>query len=378
MSEKVQVARASAIAGGILALLKLAIGLFSGSLALISEGIHSSLDFLVTIATWLSVKKSDVPADHEHHYGHGKIENLTAFAQALLLVVTAFWIIRQAWDHFTHGPDMRQVDLGLGWGLALAVVCISLIVDFSRSRALARAAKKFRSQALEADALHFGTELLSSFAVLVGLLLLKFGGEKFRIADPIAALLVALIMIITAIRLGRRSADVLVDRAPEGVEQEVHNLIRGVAGVRDVYRVRARQSGARTFVDATITVDPAIDMTIGHEISDNVELRVTEKFPNLDILVHVEPAAPPPVHLDPTVLVRTTAEQMKIRLHAIRIRELAGMLYINFHAEFPPDMTLAQAHQRVTEFEESLHARIPKVADIISHIEPLQPDTSEI
>src|ERR1051325_4828288 len=162
MSEKLQVARTSAIAGGALALLKLLIGIMSGSLALVSEGIHSSLDFLVTLATWVSVKNADEPADSEHHYGHGKIENLTAFAQALLLLVTAMWIIMQAINHLRGTPppppDYR-------WGLAVAVICISLVIDFTRSRALSRAAKKFNSQALEGDALHFGTELLSSAAV---------------------------------------------------------------------------------------------------------------------------------------------------------------------------------------------------------------------
>jgi cation diffusion facilitator family transporter len=367
MSEKVQVARSSAIAGGTLALLKLGIGVFAGSLALVSEGIHSSLDFFVTLATWLSVKKADVPADREHHYGHGKIENLTAFAQALLLVVTAGWIIKEACQHLVLQD--QTLEMGNGWWAAVAVVGVSLVVDLSRSRALARAARKYNSQALEADALHFGTELISSAAVLVGLLLVKLGGPRFWIADPAAALFVALIMIITGVRLGRRAADVLVDRAPEGVEQETLELIRGVAGVRSVSRVRARQGGARTFVDATITVDPAIGLAAGHEIADNVELRVTEKFPHVDIVVHVEPAPP---EEEPAELVRKVAGEMQVRLHAIRIREIGGHLYINFHAEFPPEMTLAAAHERVTELEERVRARVPGVAEVLSHIEPAE------
>jgi cation diffusion facilitator family transporter len=365
MSEKVQVARTSAIAGGSLALLKLVVGVVSGSLALISEGIHSSLDFLVTLATWLSVKSADVPADREHHYGHGKIENLTAFAQALLLLVTGCWIVKTGYDRaMTPG---EAGDLEGSWYAAVAVVSISLVVDLNRTRILSKAAKKFHSHALEADALHFGTELLSSFAVLASLLLGKFGGARFRLADPLAAIFVALIMIITALRLGRRAADVLVDRAPEGVEEEVHRLIQAVAGVRRVSRVRARQSGARTFVDATITVDPEIGLTQGHEIADNVELRVTEKFPNLDILVHVEPGVP---QEDPTAVIRKAAEELHIDLHAIRVRELGGHLHIYFHAEFPPEMTLAAAHEKVTELEELIRERVVGVAEVLSHIEP--------
>ena len=232
---------------------------------------------------------------------------------------------------------------------------------------MSRAAKKFKSQALEADALHFGTELLATASVLVGLLLLKLGGPKFWIADPIAATFVATIMIITAVRLARRSADVLIDRAPVGVEEETQSLIRGVAGVREVTRIRARQSGASTFVDATITVDPGIALSAGHEIADNVELRVTEKFPNLDILVHVEPAPPAD---DPAHMIRQTAQEMAISVHAIRIRELHGHLYINFHAVFPPEMTLAAAHLRITDLEERLRQKLSGVAEIISHMEP--------
>ncbi len=340
------------------------IGILSGSLALISEGIHSSLDFVVTLATWISVKTADVPADREHHYGHGKIENLTAFAQALLLVVTGFWILKTAYD---HAMTPEHLVLDQRWYAAIGVVGISFIVDLTRSRALARAARKFNSQALEADAMHFGTELISSLAVLVSLILTKWDSQRFAIADPVAAIFVAGVMIITAVRLGKRAADVLVDRAPKGVEEAVHAMIQGVAGVKQVSRVRARQSGARTFVDATISVDAALGLTEGHEIADNVELRVTEKFPNLDILVHVEPAAG---QEDPSAIVRKAAEELKIELHAIRIRELSGHWYINFHAEFPPQMTLAAAHEKVTELEDLIRERVAGAAEVLSHIEP--------
>jgi len=373
MSEKIQVARTSAIAGGTLALFKLAIGILTGSLALVSEGIHSTLDFVVTLGTWFSVKTADVPADREHHYGHGKVENLSAFAQAILLVATAFWILVEAYRHLTS--EKVEIDAGAGWYAAILVLGISIVVDLSRSRALGRAAKKFNSQALEADALHFGTELLSSGAVLLSLVVVKLGpwilpqvAPQLSKADPLAAMFVAGIMLFTALRLGRRAADVLIDRAPEGVEDAVQKLIRGVAGVRDVSRVRARQSGSSTFVDATITVDPEIGLAAGHQISDNVELRVTEKFPNLDILVHVEPDAP---NVDHMQVIRDAALEMKIALHALRIRDFDGHLYINFHAEFPPEMTLAAAHQRVTELEETIRKRIPSVAEIESHLEPV-------
>ncbi|MGN6367808.1 MAG: cation-efflux pump [Phycisphaerae bacterium] len=365
MSEKVAVARTSAIAGGTLALLKLVIGLLTGSLALTSEGIHSSLDFGVTLVTWMSVRTSDVPADDQHHYGHGKIENLSAFGQAILLVVTGLFILVESYHHLAGKNGEMHVDAGV-WA-AIGVVAISLCVDLWRSRALYLAAKKFQSQALEADALHFGTELLSSGVVLAGLIAVKFGGPQMAKADPIAAMFVAGVMIFTAIRLGRRSADVLIDRAPEGLEEQMQELIRGVPGVRDVGRIRARQSGAATFVDATITVDPSIGLAAGHQISDNVELRVTEKHPNLDIVVHVEPAA---MGEDHTAAVRELGDAMKLKLHAIRIRDIDGHLYINFHVDLPPEMTLAAAHRVVSELEERIRRRLLSTAEIESHMEP--------
>jgi cation diffusion facilitator family transporter len=365
MSEKVQVAATSALMGGTLALLKLAIGFFTGSLSLISEGFHSSLDFFVTLVTWFSVKSADIPADDKHHYGHGKVENLSAFAEAILLVLTGFWILWEAYQHLTAAEKVKESP---GLWVAIGVLVVSILVDITRSRALYKAAKKFNSQALEADALHFGTELLSSTVVLLGLLALRLGGERFYWTDPAAAICVAAVMIFTAMRLGRRAADVLVDRAPEGLEKQMQELIRDVPGVRDVGRIRARQSGGNTFVDATITVDPAIDLTAGHQISDDVELRVTEKFPNLDIVVHVEPGAPAEDHPG---AIRELAEGMKMKLHAVRIREIDGRLYVNFHAEFPPEMTLAAAHSQVSELERRIRRRLPDVAEIDSHMEPL-------
>jgi cation diffusion facilitator family transporter len=371
MSEKAHVARSSAFAGATLAILKLTIGFLTGSLALISEGFHSTLDFGVTLVTWLSVKSADLPADTEHHYGHGKIENLSAFGQAILLVVTGFFILKEAYTRLAATDPAAGVHhmpvVDKGWYAAIAVVAVSLVVDLSRSRALARAARKFKSQALEADALHFGTELLSSAVVLVGLLVIRIGGEKYYWADPLAAMFVAGVMIFTALRLGRRAADILVDRAPEGLEESMHDLISTVAGVQNVSRVRARQSGSNTFVDATITVDPAIGLSAGHQISDDVEHRVTEKFPNIDILVHVEPGAQA---VDHVAVIRDLAAHMDISVHAIRLRDIGGALYVNFHAEFPPETTLAEAHHRVTQLEERIEAQIPGIAEIESHLEP--------
>jgi len=364
MSGKTDIARSSALASGVLTVLKLAVGIFTGSLALTSEGLHSLLDTLATLTTWLSVRNSDRPADAEHHYGHGKLENLSAFAESILLVMTGLYIIKGAIEHLRAGglesdPQVFQ------W--AILVIVISLVVDISRSIVLSRAAREFGSQALEADALHFTTELLSSGFVLVGLLLVRLGGRQFWWADPIAALAVAVIMIWIAVRLAKRSADVLVDRAPEGLEKQIQDLIRRVPGVRDVLRVRARQSGPALFVDATIKVDPNITLLGGHEIASTVELAVTEAHKNTDITVHVEPGDTTGTQTD---AIRELAGAMGLTVHALRIRDISGRLYVNFHVDLPPHMPLAEAHHLVSQLEERIRLRLPEVAEIDSHPEP--------
>jgi cation diffusion facilitator family transporter len=367
MSEKHDTARSSAIVSGILSALKLGAGILSGSLALVSEGIHSLLDFLVTLATWFSVRAADVPADKTHHYGHGKIENLSAFTEAILLLATAMFI---CWEAVVRLVRLEPIRIDDTWWWAIAVIVVSIIVDISRSIVLTRAAKKFRSQALEADALHFTTELLSSAAVLASLLITKFAGPNYAWADPIAAIVVSAIMLITSARLGKRAADALIDRAPEGIESAMQATIRRVPGVCDVPRVRARTSGANTFVDVTITVDPAISMAAGHQIADTVEHAVTESHPHIDLIVHVEPAESVG---DETAAIRDLATGMNLKVHAIRIRHIHGQLHINFHAEVPPTMTIAEAHTLITTLEERIRTRLPHVAEIDSHMEPARP-----
>jgi cation diffusion facilitator family transporter len=363
MSEKARIARFSAIASAVLTALKLSVGIMTGSLALTSEGIHSLLDFLATLVTWISVRTSDRPADEQHHYGHGKLENLSAFGESIMLVMTGFWIVNDATARLIAGSARN----GVMFHWAILVIVISIAVDVSRSIALSRAAKKYASQALEADALHFTTELFSSGLVLLALILVQFGGRQFWWADPAAAIGVALVMIYIACRLAKRSADILVDRAPAGLEKQMQELIRRVPGVHDVPRVRTRQSGAATFVDATIKVDPNVTLQGGHEIASCVELAVTEAHPHMDITVHVEPAE---VTNDDADVIRELAHGMGLALHALRIREISSRLYVNFHVELPAQMQLAEAHKKVTDLEERIRLRIPQVAEIDSHLEP--------
>jgi cation diffusion facilitator family transporter len=363
-SGKIIVARNSALVSLALTILKLSVGIFTGSLALISEGIHGGIDLLATFATWLSVRVSDAPADEKHNYGHGKIESLSAFGQSILLTLTAIGIVAEAISRLVHRSTIEPPQ-HLSW--AIVAIVVSMAVDTSRALALRAAARRYKSMALHADAAHFSTEIISSALVLVGLIMTREGSNRLAWADTAAAVGVACVMLYVAWHLANESADVLMDRAPEGLEADLQQIVRRVPGVRDVPRIRARVAGNRTFLDMTITVDPALAIEAGHAISSSVELALTEKIPSLDVLVHVEPADPTNDVADE---IRSLAAGMRLQLHALRIREIHDRLYVTFHLELDPKITLAAAHAVVTSLEERIRQGIPRVAEIDSHLEP--------
>ncbi len=360
--DKRSVARNSVLASTLLTFAKLAVGFYSGSLAMISEALHSALDLLATVATWQSVRISDLPADKSHHYGHEKIEHLAAFTEGILLFLTALWIAKRATTEFFTPTPLPRTNI---W--PFLVIAISLVVDASRSRALRRAGRQFSSAALSADARHYTVDLGASAVVLLSLLAIHFYGNQARWADPVGALLIAVIMLATAIHLARNSADALMDRAPDGLAPGVQETMRRVAGVCDVPRIRVRQSGTKSFVDATITVDPQTSIQEGHRIASSAELAATERFPALDITLHVEPASAGASHVE---AIYDLAAGMGLPLHAVRVREINARLYINFHVELPPEMPLGEAHKTVTELEERIRMRLPAAAEVDGHLEP--------
>jgi len=366
MTEKIKTAQFSALASLALTGIKLTVALLTGSLALQAESIHSAIDTFTTIITLVAVRVADLPADRNHNYGHGKVENLSAFAEAIILIITVIWIIRHAFETFVAQQPGFPIDAKyLPYGFA--VVLLAIGVDITRSIQLYRTAKKFGSQALEADALHYTTDLFSSSAVLVGLLAVKIGGQNFWWADPVAALVVAAIMGFAALKLAKMSIDVLVDRAPEGIEEAMQNTIRRVPGVCDVPRVRARKSGNKIFVDATITVDPQASMERGHQIASSVEFAAGEENKDMDITIHVEPADQSASKIE---VINELAQSLNLKIHALRIRIFNGQLYVNFHLELPPLTPLTDAHKLVTTLEDRIRLRLPEVAEIDSHLEP--------
>ncbi len=279
-AEKHRVALVSVLAAVGLTGSKLVIGLLTGSLGILSEALHSGLDLVAALMTLFAVRASAKPPDADHHFGHGKIENLSALGETLLLLITCGWIILEAFHRLLGTGVVVEVN---AW--SYIVVLGSIIVDYRRSRALMRVARKTRSQALEADALHFSTDIWSSAVVFVGLLGAQFG---YQAADAIAALVVALIVIGVSYRLGRRSVDVLLDKAPSGLAETVRRRSLEIPEVLDAHDIRVRSSGNETFVELSLHLDPTLTLENAHEITHKVAERIRSISEGLNVQIHTE------------------------------------------------------------------------------------------
>ena len=281
VKEKKKVAFISVIAAVFLTGFKLLIGLLTGSLGILSEALHSGLDLVAAVITYFSVKISDKPADDEHNYGHGKIENLSALIETFLLLITCVWIIYEAVDRIVNKNTHIEVTI---W--SYIVVISSIIIDINRSRMLSKAAKKHNSQALEADALHFSTDIWSSVVVLFGLIGAQFG---LHLADSVAAIAVALIVLFVSYRLGKRAIDVLLDSAPKESKNIVNQVLVKYPEVKRFHQVKIRTSGADTFIKFNIHVDPLISLKETHELCDKIEQEIKDQIPRSEVFIHAEP-----------------------------------------------------------------------------------------
>ena len=281
MNEKNFAAFLSVLAASALTLLKVLVGVLTGSLGVLSEALHSMLDLLAAGMTYFAVKISDKPADREHNFGHGKIENLTALVEAVLLLVVCAWVVYEAFSRLILGASSFSIS-----GRAFAVILISIVVDFFRARHLSKMAKKYKSQALEADALHFSTDILSSIVVLLGLIGAQFG---YFVADSIAALGVSAIVAVVAFRLAWRAVSELLDTAPLGVLERIDEILKKVEGVRYWHDLRVCSHGAEYHIDVNIHVSSELSIVQAHEISERIESEIKMEFGNSKISVHIEP-----------------------------------------------------------------------------------------
>jgi cation diffusion facilitator family transporter len=287
--EKKNAALSSVVAAVILTTFKIIVGALTGSLGILAEAAHSSLDLIAALVTFLAVRLSGKPADAEHRYGHGKIENLSALFETLLLLGTCVWIISEAVQRLFF----KTVDIEVSvW--SFLVMAVSIVIDFTRSRVLYRAAKKHNSQALEADALHFSTDIWSSSVVILGLIGVliseRVGGMGFlKQADAVAALGVALIVVYVSIELGIRTVRALLDTAPQGAVEKIKAVVESVPGVVDCHHIRIRPSGPSYFIDVHVLVDGSWTLDQVHQLTEQIEEKVQQQMPVSDITVHPEP-----------------------------------------------------------------------------------------
>jgi cation diffusion facilitator family transporter len=283
-------AAASSVIGAVgLTTLKIVVGIATGSLGILAEAAHSALDLVAALATYFAVRIGSRPADRSHPYGHGKVENLSALLETALLILTCVWVLYGAGKRFLTGAVEIEVTF---W--SYAVMVFSIVVDVSRSRVLHRAAKKYNSQALEADALHFSTDIWSSAVVILGLISVAIGDsfprlEWLRYADATAAVVVALIVIGVSFKLGARTVHSLLDAAPAGLEERITAAVQTVPGIQNVHNVRMRYSGAQLFVDVHVLVDGAQSLRQAHDLTEAVERSIQQVVPNADVTVHPEP-----------------------------------------------------------------------------------------
>jgi cation diffusion facilitator family transporter len=372
-AEKRSAAGNSVLAALVITGLKIVVGVSTGSLGILSEAAHSGLDLVAAILTFFSVRVSDKPADAEHQYGHGKVENFSAFVETALLLLTCVWIIYEAVIRLFY----RKVEIEPSIA-AFAVMLFSMAVDWWRSRALGRVATKYDSQALEADALHFSTDIWSAGVVVIGLLLVWLGRtyrlDWLRDSDPIAALVVAAVVVSVSWRLARRTVDALLDAAPPGVRSQIYDAVLRLDGVLEVDRVRIRRAGNRYFADLAVGLARTVTFQRSQQLAAAVTESVRRILPNADVTV--QPLARAQHTENVFDRIRAVATRRNLNVHDISVQDFQGRYHVEQHVELDERMSLKDAHDQVTELEADMRDDVPQITDILTHIES-EPATVE-
>jgi cation diffusion facilitator family transporter len=364
MSPQRRTALVSVLAAAALVVLKLVTGLATDSLGLLSEAVHSGTDLVAALLTLFAVGVAVRPADVGHPYGHGKAEHLVALAEAAILVGASLFIAYRAVSHLV-GDTESQVDAA--W-YALVVVAVVIVVDASRLAVSFRAGRRYDSAALQANALHFASDLAGSTAVLAGLLLARAG---YRDGDSAAALFVAVLVLLAAGRLIRRNVDVLMDRTPDAAQEAARRAIDALEPPVELRRLRMRQAAGRHFADVVIGVSPGAAVGQAHAAADAVEAAVQRVVPRSDVVVHVEPQGVDAV-LRERVHAAATSVQRVREVHNLRVVQLAGGIEISLHLKLPGELALQEAHAVAEEVERAIHEAVPGARSVQTHLEPLR------
>jgi len=365
MNEKERAALGSIAASAGLTAAKGIIGVLTGSLAILSEAGHSLLDLSATVLTYFAVRISGKPADAEHQYGHGKVESITALAEtALLFLLTAivvFEAVRRLIGAHTHAVEATIA--------AFAIIAGSIVIDFFRARTLKRVAQATGSEALEADALHFRSDMWSSIAVLIGLFGVALGHAW---ADAAAALVVAVFICIAGYRLGRRTIDTLTDTAPAGVSERVVALARQVPGVVTVERVRVRPAGAVLFVELMVSISRTLPLDRVTTIKQQLTRAIRGDLPAAELTITTEPKALD----DETVRERVMliARDLGLAIHHVAVQTITGRLSVSVDLEVDGSQPLTTAHEVASRLEDAIRRELGPEVEVETHIEPLPAD----
>jgi cation diffusion facilitator family transporter len=353
---------ASLAAASVLVVLKLGVGLATGSLALVSAGVESSGDVVAAALTFFAVRLGRRPADAEHPYGHRRVENLGALGEAAILLAGGAIITVEAIGRLLgagSAPDAH-------WYLFL-VIAIALVVDLSRTIISLRTARRYGSAALRSNAFHFAADMAGSVAVLIGLLLVRAG---FAHGDALAALVIAAIIFVAAARLIAENANVLMDRTPAQPREAAERAIAGLEPDIELGRLRLRESGGRYFADVVVAVAPGQAVVEGHRAASLVERAVEGALPGSDVVVHVEPRRSG-LDVRDRVLAIALAEPLVKEAHDITILEQDGSIGVALHLKFPDDLDLSAAHAVAERVERTIRARAG-ATDVQTHLEPLE------
>ncbi|HZQ89637.1 MAG TPA: cation-efflux pump [Gaiellaceae bacterium] len=363
MTAQRRAALLSVIAAAGLIALKLATGLATHSLGLLSEAAHSGTDLVAALLTFFAVGVAGRPADPSHQYGHGKAEHLAALGEGAILVLASGAIV---WRAIVRLTGSGHPHVHAGW-YALAVIGVVIVVDVGRTVSSARVARAYRSPAIASNALHFASDLAGSVAVLVGLLLVRSG---YGDADSVAALFVAVLVLVAALRLMRRNVDVLMDRAPLLEEEAARRAIVALRPLVDLRRLRMRQAAGRHFADVVIGVSPDVGVGQGHAAADAVERAVQGVVPDSDVVVHVEP-----LESEAAVRERAHAAALAVprvhEVHNVSVLSVDGGTEVSLHLKLPGDLSLEDAHAIAEEVEHAIESAVPEVTAVHTHLEPL-------
>ncbi len=370
---KRRVALSSLLAAAVMTALKLAAGLLSGSLGVLSDAAHSALDLAGAGITFFSVRVSDKPADEDHTYGHAKFENLSSFIEAGLMAISCAWILWEAVQKILSGGSRVQHSL---W--PVLVLLTSIGVDWWRSRALLHAATQLQSPALATDAFHFASDIWSTLAVLIGLGLgwlgMRYHVAPLRFADPLAAILVSLMILRFTWRLALETAAALLDAAPAEIQSRIRTAVESIPGLLAIEQVRVRRAGSATFADLTLALPRSFTFEHSGELVRAATRAVHSVVPRADVVIHTVPRETPAESIFDRV--RAVAARNNVGVHEVSIQSVEEKLRAELHVELNETLTLAAAHSFVTEMEAEILREIPELAAVLTHIES-EPATIE-